>query len=294
MGSATTVGVVIRKDHPAALKLARKLASWCKARGLGFMVGVHSQRTAMLAGFPFVSLAELAACSSVICSLGGDGTLISTARFSGANCPVFIGVHFGTLGFLTEVTPLKLFSTLASVLKHQSALTTRSLFAVDIVRGKKKILSTQSLNDVVIQKAASSSLIEIDVHAGEIPVMRLRSDGLIIATPSGSTAYSMAAGGPIIEPSLRAMVLTPICPHSLTSRPLVLGTESELSVSLPQSLGRVFAIIDGVETVELKSGDTVLVREAAHRARFSTSRETGYFEALRRKLHWNAPNNGAT
>lgn len=307
------VGIVVRKDHSEALALAGEISQWCNARSLTLLVGVDESRTAAIDGLECLTLAELCNRCSVICSLGGDGTLISTARFSGKSAPIFIGVHFGTLGFLTEITPKEVFAALEAVASSSCVdgaceaensdnsdnsrlipLSTRSLFSISIVRNGKTILQTQSLNDVVIQRATQARLIDIDVHAGEQPVMRLRSDGLIVSTPTGSTAYSMAAGGPIVEPSLAAMTLTPICPHSLTSRPLVLGTDCELSITLPSTTGQVFAIIDGVEMIELECGDTVFVSEAPNRARFLRILEFSYFEGLRRKLHWNAPNNGAS
>ncbi len=295
--NAHTVGIVVRKDSAEALALAHEIVRWCSARSLELFVGVEETRSVPIEGLQSVSLSDLCQRCSVICSLGGDGTLISAARFSGKSAPIFIGVHFGTLGFLTEITPKQIFAALETVVSANTEravpLSTRSIFAVAIVRGGKPILQTQSLNDVVIQRAANARLIDIDVHAGEQPVMRLRSDGLIVSTPTGSTAYSMAAGGPIVEPSLAAMTLTPICPHSLTSRPLVLGTDSELSITLPSTSGQVFAIIDGVETVELETGDTIFVSEAPDRARFLRVLESSYFEGLRRKLHWNAPNDGA-
>lgn len=287
-----TVGVVIRKDHSAAFELAHELKSWCDKHALKLLCGAAPGRTAIMSEVDSASLSELPSRCFLICSLGGDGTLISTARFSGPTAPLFLGVHFGTLGFLTEITPAHLFETLESALSAKPSVSARSLFSVVIQRGGEELLKTQSLNDVVIQKGAQSRLIEIDVHAGDEPVMRLRSDGLIVATPTGSTAYSMAAGGPIIEPSLAAITLTPICPHSLTSRPLVLGLNTELTISLPSTSDRVFAIIDGVETMELATGDTITVKEAPNRARFLRRKGASYFEALRRKLHWNAPNEG--
>jgi NAD+ kinase len=306
------MGVVVRKDHPEALALAGKLSEWCERRGIKLFAGVEQERTVAVHGVEGIALSDLCVKCNVICSLGGDGTLISCARFSGEACPIFVGVHFGTLGFLTEITPRELLGALDRAVGLVDTppttvareLSTRSLFTVSIIRDGVPRHATQSLNDVVILKGAKSKLIDIDVHAGVQPVMRLRSDGLIIATPTGSTAYSMAAGGPIIEPSIAAMVLTPICPHSLTSRPLVLGTEAELSITLPfgsgpfapgsRTSGRVFAIIDGVETIELEARDTVVVAEAPHRARFFRTQAASYFEALRRKLHWNAPNEGST
>jgi NAD+ kinase len=239
-----------------------------------------------------VSVIELATRADPIVTLGGDGTLLGVARNIDGYSPTFVGVNFGNLGFLTEIKPEELFPVVEQVLAGTAPVRERSMLLTEVLRGESIVFSSQAVNDAVIMKGARSRLIDLDFYVDNEAVMRLRADGLIVATPTGSTAYSLAAGGSIVSPSLAAVLVTPICPHSLTSRPLVLDLEAELKITVPQYDGRVFLTVDGQVSLELQTGDTVRIRRAKQRLRFVRSLQRSYFSVLRTKLNWGIPNRG--
>jgi NAD+ kinase len=222
--------------------------------------------------------------------LGGDGTLIGVGRYVEKSSPTLVGVNFGNLGFLTEIAPEELFTTIEAVLAGSAAIGTRSMLRAEVWRNETLLFSSQAVNDAVVQKGARARLLDLDIAVNGEEIMRLRCDGLIAATPTGSTAYSLAAGGSIVHPSLAVMLVTPICAHSLTSRPLILPLDAAFSVSIPQYEGRVFLMIDGQDNVELRSGDVVRITKAKNTVKFVKSPRKSYFDILRTKLNWGIRN----
>jgi len=291
------IGLVVRPEVEAAVTHARELLTWC-ARNNHEVVLEHNSAEALdaqgwnAATATKMSAAELAVACDPVVSLGGDGTLIGVAHFVQGRSPVILGVNFGTLGFLTEISPTELIPTLESVLAGTALCGERAMLQAEIVRDGKVISSTQGVNDVVVQKGARSRLLDLDLFVDREAVMRLRADGLIIATPTGSTAYSLAAGGSIMHPSLSVVMVTPICPHSLGSRPLILRLGSEIRIDVPPYDGKCYLTVDGQMSVPLRSGDAVRVTESPNRVRFVRSSKRSYFEILRAKLNWGLPNCG--
>jgi NAD+ kinase len=283
------IGLAIRGGVERAVVLGREVVAWAGARGHSVVCEAETAR--ILGGqLTGVGAAELADRADPIVILGGDGTLIGVGRYVDKRSPTLIGVNFGTLGFLTEIFPEELFTTIESVLAGSAAIGTQSMIVAEVWRKGSCIFSSQAVNDAVVQKGARARLLDLDIAVNDEEVMRLRCDGLIAATPTGSTAYSLAAGGSIVHPSLAVMLVTPICAHSLTSRPLILPLESVLKVSIPAYEGRVFLMIDGQDNVELQSNDTVAITRARNKVKFVKSPRKSYFDILRTKLNWGIRN----
>ena len=222
----------------------------------------------------------------LIIVLGGDGTLLSVARLVGRREVPILGVNLGGLGFLTEVTLEELYPTLGAVLKGEFRVSRRMTLAVFLHRKGELIAEYRVLNDAVITKAALSRIIDLEVFINGEYVAAFRCDGLIASTPTGSTAYSLSAGGPIIYPSSRAIVLTPICPHMLTNRPLVLPDDVKAEVTLSSEHEDVYLTLDGQEGLPLRYLDVVELKRSERTIALVKSPKKNYFEILRTKLKW--------
>lgn len=220
--------------------------------------------------------------------LGGDGTFLSVARLMGEKSVPVMGVNMGQLGFLTEIRRSEALETIRGVLKGDSQLIhQRSLLEVSLVRKGETIFKGPVLNDAVISKGAIARIIGVQIWVNKQWVNTVRGDGIIVGTPSGSTAYALAAGGPIIEPSLEAVVIAPICPHSLTLRPIVIPDRYEIKLCLSHRPGHVLLTLDGQDALDMKEGDVVLVnRYKRHRLKMLGSPDRDYFGLLREKLNF--------
>jgi NAD+ kinase len=217
--------------------------------------------------------------------LGGDGTLLSAARVvAKADIPI-LGVNLGSLGFLTEVPLAELYEALEAIEEKRCAVETRSLVTCQLVRGGKTVASYDALNDVILNKASIARLAEFELYIDQIFVTKYRADGLIVSTPTGSTAYSMAAGGPILMPSVDAFVVTPISPHSLTHRALVVRDTAEIELVVTAAEEEAYLSVDGQIGMPARDGDRVACRKSVHRVKLLRIRKT-FFEVLRTKLKW--------
>jgi len=287
----TRVGLVAKSGLDAAAGVLAELAGWLEARALE---PVFETDTAKLAGLPAerptVDRDDLPNACDLIVVLGGDGTLIGTAdriAQAGADVPI-VGVNFGSLGFLTEITLPELYPSLESVLAGTAEIEERMMLQSRTLRGGAIYADRLALNDVVITKGALSRIVELVVEIGDQPVMRVRADGLIIASPTGSTAYNLAAGGPILHPEVDALLLTPIAPHMLTNRPIVIPASSEVRVrpALKKYNDDVFVTFDGQSGHALESDDVISVRRAYKPLRLVRASTRTYFDVLRQKLKW--------
>ena len=277
------VGVVARRDSPLARDSAREVGEWLTRRGhralLDPAIAAAENGMAEVPGEPVLD------CDLVVV-LGGDGTLLSVAR-NYAGGPPILGVNLGRLGFLTEVPREDLYPALVEILAGRYEVEPRSLLDVELVREGAEVRRFRALNDAVIAKGALARIIEMTLSVDGRLVSRYRSDGLVISTPTGSTAYNLSAGGPILHPHLPVAVLTPICPHTLTLRPLVVPDTSRTEILLETRRERVFLTVDGQEGVELADGDIVRVTRAPEPVRLlRTTESRSIFEGLRTKLHW--------
>ena len=288
------VGLIAKRGLQEASDVLTDLAAWLDARGVEPVFEADTARLATSAeGRRTVSRDELPRASDLIVALGGDGTLIGVAgriAESGRDVPI-LGVNFGSLGFLTEITLPELYDALDATLAGRATLEPRSMLSARTLRGDAPFADHIVLNDIVITKAALSRIIEISITVGDAPVTQFRADGLIIASPTGSTAYNLAAGGPIVHPAVDAMVLTPIAPHTLTNRPVVIDGASEVHVRpVMADQDEVFVTFDGQSGFPLRPGDRVSVRRAPRPVRIVKSPHRTYFDVLREKLRWGADN----
>jgi NAD+ kinase len=284
-----TIGVLARDDLAEAGPVVRELVGWLQERGRRACL---DEGTAALAGRAaessclVASGSDLAALADALVVLGGDGTLLAASRLLERSIPV-LGVNFGSLGFLTEITLPELYPTLEGVLEGRYAHEDRRLLRAVVRRSGRENVTTDVLNDVVLTKAGPSRVIEVEVAVDGSFVSSYRADGLIVSSPTGSTAYNLAAGGPILHPTLPAIVVTPICPHMLSNRPLVVGDEARVEVRLRAARGvEVYTALDGQATYALDDGDGVEVTASPLRLKLVTAPGRDYFEVLRTKLKW--------
>jgi NAD+ kinase len=284
------VGIVAKSHLRAATTHLVDIADWLGARGVQ---AVFETETAQLmppsAGRAVAGKSALAAGVDMVLVLGGDGTLLSMADCIGdasSDIPI-LGVNFGSLGFLTEITLPELYPSLEAALDGRAHVESRMMLRSTTERDGRTLAQLIALNDAVITKTARSRMIDLSVSVGDEFVTRVKADGLIIATPTGSTAYNLAAGGPIVHPNVDALILTPIAPHTLTNRPVVIPATSAVRVQ-PNMDERdeVFVTFDGQAGFQLQAGDEMTVRRAETPLRLIRPSTRSYFEVLRTKLKW--------
>jgi NAD+ kinase len=281
-GRVETVGVVAKRS-PTATAVARELSEWLGRRGHGVRLDLETRTS--LQRDDIQPLAQDGGCDLIVV-LGGDGTLLSVARRHAGGPPI-LGVNLGRLGFLTEIAREELYPTLVEVLAGDFVSEPRSLLEVTLERADGRRQAYLALNDAVIAKTALSRIIELELVVDGRPVSRYRADGLVVSTPTGSTAYNLSAGGPILHPLLPVAVLTPICPHTLTLRPIVVPDTSRIEVTLRTPRESVYLTVDGQEGDTLGHGDRVrIVRHAAQVRLVRAGVPRSIYEGLRSKLHW--------
>lgn len=272
------VAVVAKRDSPEADQTAREVAEWLERRDVTVAVDSDAEH-----GPPGVLTGN--GDFDLVVILGGDGTLLSVAR--NLTRPVSIlGVNLGHLGFLTEVGRHELYPTLVEVLAGRYSVEPRTLMELDLHRADGSVEHFNLLNDAVIAKSALSRIIELTLSVEGELVTTYRSDGLIISTPTGSTAYNLSAGGPIVIPTLPVAVLTPICPHTFSLRPIVVPDSSTVEVTLDTQLEKVFLTIDGQEGTTLAYRDTVRLRRSDLEVPLVKISGRSFYDSLRHKLHW--------
>ncbi|HEX8410301.1 MAG TPA: NAD(+)/NADH kinase [Thermoanaerobaculia bacterium] len=281
-----TIGIAAKVTAPEALAFATQIANELQARGLSV---IFDDETAALCDGQFATQpkSELGRHSDLLITFGGDGTLLSVARHAPEHVPI-LGVNMGTLGFLTEIRVEELPNVLERVLDGDYEVEPRVTFTVS-VSGPERDANKRYrvLNDVAINKSAVARIIEMRVSVAGLFVSTFRGDGMIIATPTGSTGYNLSAGGPIIYPTMGAVLITPICPHMLTNRPLVLPDELDIEVSLVTPDAKdIFLTLDGQEGFEISDRDRVCVRKSEERVLLVQSPDKNYFDVLRNKLKW--------
>jgi NAD+ kinase len=277
------VGVVAKRASEEALRSASELDGWLTRRGLQVLL---EEAIEPADSDPSRERYSPAADMDLVVVLGGDGTLLSAARSLHRAIPI-LGVNMGTLGFLTEVHRTELYPALVRVLSGNYAIEERSLFGVELVRAADGGSQTfRVLNDAVIAKSALARIIEMTLLVDGDLVGHFRADGLIVSTPTGSTAYNLSAGGPILHPRLPVAVITPICPHTLSLRPLAVPDASLLEVVLQTQREEVFLTLDGQEGVALSFQDRVRIRRSDATVRLVKAAGRTFYESLRGKLRW--------
>jgi NAD+ kinase len=275
------IGISAKHSSPEALSYAAQVASDLRKRGLTIC---FDEKTAGALGdlHPCFSKSNIGQHVDLLVTFGGDGTLLAIARHAPENVPI-LGVNMGTLGFLTEIRVEEFPEVLKRVLAEDFATQPRVTFDVTVANRTFRVL-----NDAAINKSALARIIEIKLNVAGLFVTTFRADGLVVSTPTGSTAYNLSAGGPIIYPTMEAVVITPICPHMLTNRPIVLpdDLDVELSIESRSQSQEIYLTLDGQEGFPINDDDRVCVRKSHHRVMMVQSPDKSYFDVLRTKLKW--------
>ena len=279
------IGIAIKPNKPEAGPVLRELVTWLRMRGCEVLLDQEGASISPEAG-PGLARIEVVSRADLVIVLGGDGTLLSVARLLGRREVPILGVNLGGLGFLTEVSLDELFPTLEAVLRNEFALTRRLTLSARVLRAGEVIASLEALNDAVITKMALSRIVELETHVNGEYVATFRADGLIVSTPTGSTAYCLAAGGPIIYPTLPALLIIPICPHTLTNRPLVIPDASIVEIIQGSPAEDVHLTVDGQVGVALRHRDVVALQRSDRTIALVKSPKLNYFQLLRTKLKW--------
>jgi NAD+ kinase len=290
MSSIKRIGIVLKPHQHDALKTICDLTLWLSEREIEVVGGpdVERERVEHQTGCAVkeVPTEKLAASVDLILVLGGDGTMIATARMiEDLEVPV-LGINYGGLGYLTEFRIEELYSALGSILDGNYRLDKRVMLRTLHQRGDEVVNRNRVLNDVVINKSALARIIEIDAYLNDQFVNSFRADGLIVSTPTGSTAYNLSAGGPVIFPSMNAIVITPICPFTLSNRPIVVPDDAVIELRLKTDQEDVALTLDGQVGFPLKIGDRVVIQKSRTTFNLIQPSNRNYFDVLRDKLRW--------
>ena len=274
-----SVAIIVKPHHDEARATAEQLSVWLRDRNLK-QVGDTLSASDARREPTVISDADL------VVVLGGDGTMISAARMVGdADVPI-LGVNYGSLGYLTDFRIEEMFSALESIVDGEYEIDRRVMLDVELWRNEGKIASGRVLNDIVVNKAALARIIDIEVTLNDLFVNSFRADGLIVSTPTGSTAYNLSAGGPIVYPLMNAVVITPICPFTLTNRPLVVPDSATIVLTLKSGNEGVALTLDGQTGFTMEAGDRVQARKSATSFNLIRPTNRNYFDVLRDKLRW--------
>jgi len=277
------IAIFAKVHDPRCQGVAIQLVEWLRANSLTPMVEAHLARHIE---FKETIITDIPDQTDLVVVLGGDGTLISVARMIGDRDVPILGVNLGSLGFLTEITLDELCSSVDRYIRGDYSISERMMLHIVVVRDGEAIEEKTVLNDVVINKGALARIIDLETTINDSYLTTFKGDGLIVSTPTGSTGYSLSANGPILYPELDCYLITPICPHTLTNRPIVVAGDARISVALKCINEDVFLTLDGQVGVALKCGDIIRISKAARRTRLIISSSKDYFEILRTKLKW--------
>lgn len=278
-----TVGLIPHPSKPEAKALAKKLVVALSSQGVDALV----EAEAGVEGVPEAPGRELAGRCELLVSLGGDGTLIHAARLCGGREVPILGVNMGTLGYLTEIPKTQALAMLERALRKELPISRRLMLSCEVRRGDRTLYAGYALNEAAISKNALARLARLETVVSGMPAAVYEADGLILATPTGSTAWALSAGGPVIYPTHDAILVVPICPHSLTQRPVVLSPHETVTVRLA-SRSEMYVTLDGAVGCAIEQGDLLLVRAAPHRALLVSNPDVDPFVILREKLGWGA------
>jgi NAD+ kinase len=277
------VGIIGKTGRPDVVAIVKGFLPWLHERDCEVYLDAETAAYLSLKGYPREQIPSL---SDVIVVLGGDGTMLGVARIVGNRGIPILGVNLGGLGFVTEVNREDLLAAFEHVLSGACTIEERIMLDARVYRNDAKVAEFTVLNDVVLNKGALARMIEVETYVNKTYVTTFKADGLIIATPTGSTAYSLSAGGPILYPTLNTLVMTPICPHTLTNRPLVLPDTFTFEVVLRSASEDVFLTLDGQVGFSLKKDDRVRVEKSRSTTKFIVQPGRDYFHVIRTKLKW--------
>ena len=277
------IGIICKPGRKEPREILEELLPLLKNKGREVFVDIETATALGIKGF---TRDEIVSRVEVVLVLGGDGTMLSVSRLVAEKGIPILGINLGSLGFITEVSRDEIFSTINRMLDEGCAIEERLMLSAAVHREGKKLTEYTVLNDVVINKGAVARIIDLETNINGSYVTTFKADGLIISTPTGSTAYSLSAGGPILYPTLESIVVTPICSHTLTNRPIVVPDNSKIEIIIRKMSGDVFLTLDGQVGFSLMTGDVIEINKAAYKTRLLVPVERDYFRVLRTKLKW--------
>ena len=279
------IGIIVKPHRTEFSPALQDTLDWLKSRGCTLLIEESLLQDFQISGYQGMSREQIPPLADAIVVFGGDGTILSVVRTIGQNRAPILGVNLGSLGFLTGVTLDELQGALECLIEGRYRIDRRQLLEAEVRHVSGQVSTHHALNDVVINKGALARIIRLDTFIDEDFMATFLADGMIVATPTGSTAYSLAAGGPVIYPSLDSTVLTPICPHTLTNRPVVIPASSKIRISL--KVGEDVALtVDGQIGVALQEEDEIVCTRADRQIELIQPSDKGFFDVLREKLKW--------
>ncbi len=277
------IGIICKLHREEPVEILKELLPWLLQRGCEVFV---ARETAVHLDIRGYDRKEIPALVEAVLVLGGDGTMLSVNRLVADRGIPVLGVNLGSLGFLTEVKKENIYTAIEKMLSGTCRVEERLMLKATVRRSGEPVEEYRVLNDVVINKGALARIVDLETCVDKFYVTTFKADGLIISTPTGSTAYSLSAGGPVLYPTLDSIVLTPICPHTLTNRPIVLPDTVLIEVRLISLSEDVFLTLDGQVGSSLHPDDIIEIRKAEYKARHLVPGDQGYFDVLRTKLKW--------
>ena len=280
-----TIGIISRPRRSNLAEVVPPLLAWLEEHGARTVLDPETAGSLKDDGLG-KTRHQVAEQADLLLVLGGDGTLLAAAREAAPRGVPILPVNMGSLGFLASFTVDELYPALEATLAGESTINERVLLLVERVNRGEILTKQRVLNDCVVHKGTLARMIELELHVDDGFVCRYRADGLIVATPTGSTAYSMSAGGPIVHPMVESILITPICPHTLSDRPVVIHDTSKIELRVAESSESVFLTLDGQTGVPMQVGDRVRITRAAERLKLIQPPNKSYFEILRSKLKW--------
>lgn len=276
-----SVGLWVNRSKGGTVAFSETVHDWLVSRGCTVLVEDRAT-----AAFADLEHGSHLASTDLIITLGGDGTILAASRIAAPNGIPILGVHMGQFGFIAESHPDDLLEHLPAVLEGRADIEERMMVRGDVIRDGRLIYSATGLNDIVVNKGAMTRLLTLETSFGEDFMASYPADGVVVATPTGSTAYAMSAGGPLIEPTVHALLVAPICPHTLSARPLVVPADERVSFTLRSDGGEILLSADSVGVFRLLGGDRVDVCKAEHSTRIVALRRAGFYRKIRKRLLW--------
>ena len=285
MPAFKTIALIGRYNSAEVATGLAIMGEYLRKQGREVLLEKETAAASGINGFPAADYAEIGAKADLAVVQGGDGSMLNAARHLAAHRVPLVGVNQGRLGFMTDIASAKMLDAMAEILAGRHAIEERTMLAAEVRRDGVVTLATLALNDAVVNKGAVGRLIEFLVHIDGEFVYDLRADGLIVATPTGSTAYALSSDGPILQPSVPGFALVPICPHTLSNRPIMVSDRTVIDITLKRSIDARLHF-DGQMQCDLQEGDRVVIRRAEHTIRFVHPPGYSYYAMLREKLHW--------
>jgi NAD+ kinase len=280
-----TIGIISRPRRSNLGEIVPYVRIWLEDRGVLTLIDAETSNS-LNRGEPGKTRYQIAQEADLLLVLGGDGTLLAAAREAAPRGIPILPINLGGLGFLTSFTLVELYPALEDTLAGRAGIDERVLLFVERTHDGNILTQQRVLNEAVVHKGTLARMIELELYIDGGFVCRYRADGLIVATPTGSTAYSMSAGGPILHPAVESILITPICPHTLSDRPVVVPNSSRIELRMAENSDSVFLTLDGQTGVPLQAGDRVQITRAAERLKLIHPLNKTYFEILRNKLKW--------